>query len=88
MFLEHLWQGTQVAGYLLQAASCPVHCGGSAWPWLIAGVAVGVLLGLCVAAGLVFLWTSAFVRAPSPGFPSQVPQHHHHLRRRLSAYLE
>ena len=88
MWLEQLWQGTHVASYLLAAAACPVHCGGSSWPWFVAGLSVGVLVGLCCAGGLLFLWTSAATRVSFPGPPSPVHSHPTHLRRRLSAYLE
>ena len=88
MWWDSFAQGAQVASYLLHSASCPLYCGGSGWPWFLAGLSVGLLVGLCAAGFAVWVWV---VRAPvwvaNCPQPSSVPQHPQHIRRRLSAYI-
>jgi len=88
MWWDRFSQGAQVASYLLQSATCPLYCGGSGVPWFLAGLCLGLLLGLCFVGLLVWVWLvrSPVVVAICPP-ASSVPQHPHQLRRRLSAYL-
>lgn len=88
MWWESVAQGAQVASYLLQSASCPLYCGGSGWPWFLAGLSLGLLFGLGFVGLLVWFWLfrAPVVVANCPP-TSSVPQHPQHLRRRLSAYL-
>ena len=80
-----------VAGVLRETSwglSCPFHCGGSWLVSFVAGLAIGILLGLFVAAVLCHylhpIWT--FAHPPSPVFVGSDPSQ---LRRRarFSAYL-
>lgn len=89
MWWDRLLQGSQFAASVVQSASCPVYCGGSAVPWFLSGLCLGILLGLLSAGVVVFLWTSRGLPGATFHQPHhQVPSQHPHLRRRLSAYLE
>ena len=88
MWWERLLQGSHLAASFVQSASCPIYCGGSAIPWFLAGLCLGVLLGLLCAGFLVILWTSRGFPGSSHPPTQQVPSQHPNHRRRLSAYLE
>ena len=88
MWLDGFAQGAQVLTYLLHSSSCPLFCGGSGWPWFLAGLCLGLLVGLVAVGAALWFW---FVRAPvvvtNCPPPASVPQHPVQLRRRLSAYV-
>ncbi len=87
---EQLLAVASSAGAVLHSFSCPLHCGGSCFPWLIAGVCLGFSLSLCLVVVLWVKWTSLDFCHPATSSHPQHPARDfpRHPRRRLSAYLE
>ena len=68
MWLETLLSAAGVVRDLSYSFACPAHCGFSFLIPFVAGVSLGCLLGLCLAAHLLYLFYPIAQQPPAPVF--------------------
>ena len=88
LWAERLLAGAGVVRELAASLSCPIYCGGSGWPFFLAGLGLGFALGFGVALLLLFRILPFILpsAAPSASVPPS-PSPPLHRRHRLSGYL-
>ena len=88
LWAERLLAGAGVVRELAGSLSCPIYCGGSGWPFFLAGLGLGFALGLGAALLLILRFLPLISPAAAPSAvvpPSSSPSQPR--RHRLSGYL-